>query len=258
MEKILIKIASKIEGVHPKEISKIFKKFKKNTIKNLDIDYLKKELKIVAPNIFKKDVLGKDTMDHKTFLLWIKKNKKIIFLKMGGDLNEVSRDIEQKLKFEFNTDFYIHSHRTLNKKKILEKTTQNGFRGLTDCIGHRIVPKNSYFFPQLISRFEKIFKDSIIYKFNSFILTDTEFYKILDKNSSVNYKAIHYYININNYIVEVQLRMSAIDIWSKIHHATLYKNTIRVNLEQKKAIDYFGNISNIIDYNSILTNNYKL
>lgn len=119
-------------------------------------------------------------------------------------------------------------------------------RWVTDVVGARVVPKNIQDFPTMIRDFERKFADEILFKINTFPMSDAEMIRDIGP-FSVPYRAIHYYLPLGRYCLEVQFRSPAIDVWSAIHHDTMYKPRVPLSLDSRDALMRFGEECCVVD-----------
>jgi len=163
----------------------------------------------------------------------------------------VVREFRRALEREFSIEKFDFEFRVLNPNRVKAKFQANGVRALFDIIGFRIVPKNPKEFTSLVEYFQRIDAD-MLFSLNTFLYNEQEFARLIGGNSSLFYRAIHYYIRIAGFFVEVQLRTHSIDIWSKVHHSVLYKPVIDISEQERLLVLEFGRIANIVDFSSML------
>lgn len=119
-------------------------------------------------------------------------------------------------------------------------------RWATDVVGARVVPKRIQDFPKMIQDFERVFADEILFTINTFPMTDEEMIRDIGQ-FSVPYRAIHYYFPLGRYCFEVQFRSPAIDVWSAIHHDTMYKPRVPLSAASCDALMHFGEECCVVD-----------
>ncbi len=257
LEENIFRLAQKVEEIDQKEIERIFEFYQNIPADWRDISKLREKLKEKKPYLFERDMVFADgirvTEKEQT------ENKRKFFAKEGGNEGKIPifkiiaslekkrgdiAEIDQKLKSIFGIKEFEHSFRI----KDLEKFGNGENCGLADIVGFRIVPKQSSRMAETISKFEKEFKNEIIFKLNTFPFNKKEIADIVGRNSSTYYRAIHYYLALGCLSVEIQIRTKGIDLWSKLHHDTIYKPEISVSRIDKNNIIRFGAIANITDY----------
>ncbi len=119
-------------------------------------------------------------------------------------------------------------------------------RWATDVVGARVVPKNIQDFPKAIQDFEREFADEILFKTNTFPMNDEDMIRDIGP-FSVPYRAVHYYLPLGKYCFEVQFRSPAIDVWSAIHHDTMYKPRVPLSSASRDALMQFGEECCVVD-----------
>jgi tRNA(adenine34) deaminase len=251
-ENIIKKIASEISEDYAHTVKQTFEYFAKIPSENRHVYYLRDRVKAKYPKLFDKATGAVRLSDYTQFVTNTKKANSLVHINNPQTMQKEAKKLKNELLELFPIDKYTHSSRISTTKQIAEKLQQNGPRGKLDSIGHRIVPKDSSLLSDAIKKFENNFSSRINYKLNILALNDDEFYSILSKSSSLNYRAIHYYITVGDCIAEVQFRTASTDAWASIHHETLYKPKREISVAENRAIENFGVIANIVDYNKIL------
>jgi ppGpp synthetase/RelA/SpoT-type nucleotidyltranferase len=259
-EKSIFDLAHIVKEADTKKIRLIFSGFKEVSFKKETLNSLKKNLKKTNPDIFSdKIICGDGTVINakEQEIKWLEffrgKN-----LGKGYLLENIKKDLKneqgaikklvERIRIFFPFENYEHSFRIKDFESLLSDKVNRGNWEPIDIVGLRIVPRKSSMFFDAISRFEKEFGNEIIFKLNTFPYDKEEVEKYIGKNSSVYYRAIHYYFPMGCFLAEVQIRTSAIDEWSKLHHDTVYKPKIPVSPQLKKNIMEFGKMADMVDY----------
>jgi hypothetical protein len=164
---------------------------------------------------------------------------------------ESIKSFQRKLQKLFPGNLYGMSHRVNSPKDFVVKQQANGSRAYFDTVGFRLVSKNPL---GLIQAAECLHQSSlqVLFRFNTYPFSKTDYLQRVGVNSSTSYRAIHYYISLGTVIAEVQIHTASIEVWSQIHHRTLYKPTKRITTTDHKGITALGEIANIVDLTGLL------
>jgi flagellar biosynthesis/type III secretory pathway chaperone len=174
-------------------------------------------------------------------------------LKRSNYTQEVWQSIEvflKKLQQLFPSNKYVLSHRVLDSKQVEVKLKKNGLRAHFDTVGFKLVSCVPFGLLQAIELFEQ--SDALIlFRFNTFPFSKKEYRLRIGPNSSSSYRAMHYYVSLGSVIAEVQIRSPGIDVWSQIHHSTLYKPTGPISKANRNGILALGEIANVVDFTKL-------
>lgn len=162
------------------------------------------------------------------------------------------QNIQSRVHRAFPHDEFTHTFRIKDPESLARNIQAHGLRrGTLDRVGFRIVPKHAESFPRMVQTFEDAFQDVHMQKLNTFAYGDDEIVARISPHSYY-YRAVHYYIPTDAYSIEVQLRTPAIDVWSALHHLTVYKPRVEVTDAERAIIEDFGRVSNLVDYAEML------
>lgn len=152
----------------------------------------------------------------------------------------------KKILLLFPREQFVHAFRV--KDVVLAGTLADAAfpRWVTDVVGARVVPRDVRAFPSMIRAFEDAFADDILFKLNTFPLADDVMLCEIGL-FSIPYRAVHYYLPLGSYCFEVQFRSPAIDVWSAIHHDTMYKPRVPLSTASRDALMRFGEECCVVD-----------
>lgn len=160
--------------------------------------------------------------------------------------------LKDSLEVLFPAAEYAHSFRMKDRESLALNILKHGLnRSLIDLVGIRIVPKHVSLFPAMIAKFEQMYAQQIAFKLNTFAYDENEMLVKIGKNS-LSYRAIHYYLPMSSFYVEIQLRTPAINEWAILHHETVYKPKLFISDRQTAQIMEFGQMSNAVDYAELM------
>lgn len=148
----------------------------------------------------------------------------------------------------FPSECFIVRQRVSTAEKVNRKIQQNGLRAWFDMVGFQIVPRSMTQFLKIIRVLHNEAQWDRVFVFNTFPFSQADFIRLVGRNSSSYYRAIHYYFNLGRVCVEVQVRMPLTDQWSMLHHATCYKPIQQVTAEEERAVSAFGHTANWVDF----------
>lgn len=152
----------------------------------------------------------------------------------------------KKILLLFPHEQFVHAFRV--KDVVLTDTLVGAAfpRWVTDVVGARVVPRDVRAFPSMIRAFEDAFADDILFKLNTFPFADDVMLCEIGP-FSIPYRAVHYYLPLGSYCFEVQFRSPAIDVWSAIHHDTMYKPRVPLSTASRDALMRFGEECCVVD-----------
>lgn len=132
-----------------------------------------------------------------------------------------------------------------------EKMRENGIRARFDIAGMQIVPLDT---AKYVSTVLGVAADEYetLYALNTFMYSDDDFRKKIGKDSVPFYRAIHLYKNVAGVFVEIQVRPKYTDLWSMVHHATMYKPIIKTTRKERRAVLWLGMVANVLDFTDLL------
>jgi hypothetical protein len=161
------------------------------------------------------------------------------------------KNFHVKLCEMFPADQYTLSHRVSEIDHVTQKEQRNGLRAHFDTVGFRLVAHTPL---GLITAIERIEQSAltILFRFNTYPFSDEEYRQRIGLNSSPCYRAVHYYVLLGSVIAEIQLRTASVDVWSEIHHHTLYKPTRSISVTDTEGIEALGQIANTVDLAGLL------
>ncbi len=264
-QETIINLSETVNSVDNRKIVKILEKYETIPQEYKNLQKLTRDLKRLHPHLFSKDIV----LDNNKIisLKQQERNKQKIldsYAKKIHALNslekmtkylegsqEKTEEIKNKLEKIFPSKNYEHSFRVKEPINILKANNLKKMSPFSDIIGLRTIPQKSLWLPQTVEKFEKNFGHEIAYKTNSFAYTQRELIKRKGKNS-IYYRAIHYHLSANKFFAEIQIRTPAIDQWSKLSRATIYKTRRKFPNQAKKYIMEFGRRANIVDYFEII------
>jgi hypothetical protein len=157
----------------------------------------------------------------------------------------------KQLRELFSGDLYELSHRVTNETDFAIKLRSNGSRAYFDTVGFKVVVNKSADIISAIEQLEQL-SQRVLFRFNTYPFSKTEYLERIGPNSSTSYRAIHYYVLIDSVIAEIQLHTPNVNMWSKIHHRTLYKPAQTIDKADREGILALGEIANIVDLTGLL------
>jgi hypothetical protein len=158
---------------------------------------------------------------------------------------------EAKLHRMFPMDEYTFSHRVATAEQVALKQQTNGLRVHFDTVGFKIVAHAPLGLIQAVERFEQAGL-SMLFRFNTYPFSIKDYRERIGPNSSYSYRAIHYYVSLGLVFAEIQIKTPRVDMWSEIHHCTLYKPTKPITTVDCDAILALGEIANVVDFTGLL------
>lgn len=160
---------------------------------------------------------------------------------------------KKTIESAFPSSEYSIEHRVNTKERVAEKEKTNYARVHMDTIGFRIIPNKAVDIIKVINWIENQKQWKFLLKLNTIALNKQEFETIFEPNSSLFYRAIHYYIDIGGVCAEIQIHTPAINKWSDLHHSTHYKPMIQTTDFEKELIMQFGEMANWVDFKALTT-----
>ncbi len=155
-------------------------------------------------------------------------------------------DFYTSMVYMWSEERYLHNIRITDIDDFERKLAVNGTRAYLDIVGMRIVPKNYEDFFKVLSFFEA-HSFTRCCMVNTFLFRGDDFKRYISANSSASYRAVHYLLEIEGVPVELQVRTRGVDIWAKIHHATVYRPVVSITPNERECIDRFGEIASYMD-----------
>lgn len=167
------------------------------------------------------------------------------FQTIAGSHADINR-LYKKILLLFPPERFTHAFRV--KDVVLTDALVGAAfpRWVTDVVGARVVPRDIRAFPDAIHLFEQTFADDILFKVNTFPMTDDAMLRDIGP-FSIPYRAVHYYLPLGLHCFEIQLRSPAIDVWSAIHHDTMYKPRVPLSASSRDALMRFGEECCVVD-----------
>lgn len=257
----ILSLADKIEDIDLNLIFSVLNRYKKIPEEFRDILGLRDELEKKYPALFKRKLLTGEKqelpLNQINLAFEEQADSFAVFKKIKKSL-EVHEDFIKRIKtrikfFSLDSDCYF-SFRIKDFESFSENFSKISLsRSLIDIVGMRLVLKKTKMLLKIISEFEREFSDEITFKLNIIAFNDDEITRKIGQNS-IYYRAVHYYLSVAGFFIEVQIRTPFIDQWSNMHHDTVYKPKISVTEKEKKQIMEFGKISNVVDYFELIKN----
>jgi len=183
--------------------------------------------------------------------LMIRKGKLLHRSNYDTETMDLILQTKEKVERMFPAELYQVFHRVCTSKEVLIKEDLNRLRAWFDTVGFQVIPKKAADITTAISTMEQQTELEILFRFNTFPFSVTDFKTYISPASSSYYRAVHYHIGIGKICVEIQFRTPAIDQWSRMHHATHYKPIVVTNQEEKNLVMEFGFIANWVDFKAL-------
>ncbi len=237
-------------------VSEILSKFGKIPSNLKDISQLRRVLQETQPDLFERSMLFGDGQELPLGEMNSGDNEElpdpsVVYDSIKNSLEqskELIDGIRKRIELISSHNNSKFSFRIKSFKSFSENFSNiSPKRSLIDVIGIRIVPTESQTLKEIMLEFEKAFADEVAFKLNTIAFSNQEIVNKIGEDS-IYYRALHYYIPVDNFFIEVQIRTPSVDQWSNIHHDTVYKPKIPISESEKRQIMEFGMISNIVDY----------
>lgn len=227
-----------------------------------DLDLIRNEIKIKNPELFDEDFFdislgGFEKQEDVEKFFFTKNNYDAGADITEGDFETILKEGEEKfenilseIKSRFGSYCSINS-RIKEFGSLEKKIKQSSSMFNTDIWGIRVVPHSANKLPNILFDLKKEWGNRISFNINTFSYSNEKIERLMGYNSRF-YRAIHCYVPVNNFFIEIQARTPNIDTWSSLHHKIIYKPDKPATKEEIEIMDTLGEIANVIDCYDLL------
>ncbi len=160
---------------------------------------------------------------------------------------EAIKELELWCAGKFPEAEFIVRHRIASVEDMVHKERANGQRAWFDIVGFQIVPRSISALSHTLKTLNEQTKWEKLFVFNTFPFVRNDFKRLIGPESAPYYRALHYYLKVENVCVEIQVRTPMIDQWSMLHHAACYKPTVSIVSGEVSMVMMLGQVANWVD-----------